>query len=151
MNGVYMELAMRVQPAPVAPADYVQACTPVDVERSLSCWGYLTMNLTTNEVPIGEVPSWCARADLPGQFPCIEQYGRALGVEGVASCGAVADKKELRERCVDGATGLQVGSGHVATKDALSACGDVTQSSLRTYCSRAVERYAEGRRQVEAA
>jgi hypothetical protein len=52
---------------------------------------------------------------------------------------------------VDGATGLQVGSGHVSKRDALAACEDLDQRSLRTYCLRAVERYAEGRKQVESA
>ncbi len=151
LNGVYMELAMRTQPASVATADFVNACQTEDVERSLSCWGYLTLNLTTNDTSIDKAPSWCARAELPGQFPCIEQYGRALGVEGVAKCTGVSDPQVLRERCVDGAVGLQVGSGHVSEREANAACGAVDQKSLRSYCSRAVARYAKGREAVERA
>lgn len=149
MNGVYMELAMRTQPKPVPAADYANSCKTEDVERSLSCWGYLTMNLTTNDIPLQDVPSWCARANLPGQFPCIEQYGRALGVDGVAKCGSVSDPTELRERCVDGAVGLQVGSGHVSEGEALSACKSINRNALASYCSSAVGRYARGRKLVE--
>ncbi len=151
LNGVYMELAMRTRPSPVSPSEYTQSCATEDVEQSLSCWGYLTMNLTTNDIPIEQAQTWCARADQPGQFPCIEQNGRALGVEGVDQCATVSDPKELRERCVDGAVGLQVGSGHVSKTDARQSCTSISGDSLRRYCTNAVNRYAKGRKLVEGA
>jgi hypothetical protein len=152
MNGVYMELAMRTQPRPVAPNDYVAACRgAADVERSLSCWGYLGLSLTTNDIELDAVPSWCAKADLPGQFTCIDEYGRDLGVERVARCEAVSDPVELRERCVDGAVGLQVGSGHVTPDEAVAACGTLSDRDLASHCTSAVERYLRGRKQVERA
>lgn len=150
MNGVYMELAMRTQPRPVAPSAYVESCrTAADVDRALACWGYLTQNLTTNDIPISDVPQWCARADLPGQYPCIEQYGRALTVDGVTKCESSAERDRLRERCVDGAIGLQVGSGHVSADEAREACATIDDDSLRSYCTTATGRYARGRRTVE--
>ncbi|MCW2921113.1 MAG: hypothetical protein JWL76_987 [Thermoleophilia bacterium] len=149
MNGVYMELAMRTLPRPVTPMEFTNSCTTEDVESSLSCWGYLTINLATNDLPLSEAPKWCARADLPGQFPCIEQYGRALGVDGVSECGTVSNPPALKQRCVDGAIGLQVGSGHVTDDAATDACDDLSTASLRSYCTRAVGRYAKGRAQVE--
>lgn len=151
MNGVYMELAMRTQPSPVAPADYVAACRgAAEVEQSLSCWGYLGLNLTTNDIELAAVPSWCAKADLPGQFTCIDEYGRDLGVEQVARCEDVADPVELRERCIDGAVGLQVGSGHVTRNEAIAACRTLGPDELQNHCRGAVSRYTEGREQVEA-
>jgi hypothetical protein len=150
MNGVYMELAMRTQPRPVAASAYMEACasTP-DIEESLSCWGYMSLNLTSNDVPLADVPSWCAKADLPGQFPCIEEYGRDLGIKRVDACASSADLKQLRERCVDGAVGVQVGSGHVTKKEAQAACETIDLRELKSYCTTAVNRYSRGRAEVE--
>lgn len=151
MNGVYMELAMRTRPRPVEPSQYVQTCrSSPDVEESLSCWGYLTLNLNTNDVPTADAPSWCHKADLPGQFTCIEQYGRDLGVDGVDRCASSADLKQLRERCVDGAVGVHVGSGHVSKTEALKACDTIDHTALTKYCSTAVGRYAKGRKLAES-
>lgn len=150
MNGVYMELAMRTKPEVVPPLEYVKACraTP-DVEPMLACWGYMTTNLGTNDISLTDAPSWCARAELPGQFTCIEQYGRDLGAAKVDRCSSSGPIKELRERCVDGAIGLQVGSGHVSSKKALSACQGIESRSLRKHCVSAVARYTRGRARVE--
>jgi hypothetical protein len=149
-NGVFMELAMRTQPAIAPPTEYVHACRDIaDAGDALSCWGYLGLNLRTNDVPIEDVPSWCAKADLPGQFPCIEEFGRSIGVEGIEACADSADMAELQQRCVDGAVGLQVGSGHVGVDEARARCDDL-DGELRAYCRSSVKRFAAGRRQVEA-
>ena len=149
-NGVYMELAMRTAPAPVTAESYVRTCRSTsDIALSLSCWGYLGLSLNTNDVPRGETPRWCAKADLPGQFTCIDEYGRSLGVEGVEACSASAPVAALRERCVDGAIGLQVGSGHVSRSEAESACRAL-DGPLEPYCTKAVARYARGKAAVEA-
>lgn len=147
MNGVYMELAMRTEPTAVTPDEFVATCSSAGVTEQLSCWSYLTLDLTTNDVAIEEVPNWCAKADLPGQFQCIEEYGRALGVEGVGACGDLDARIELRERCIDGAIALHVGSGHVSKREAAAACSDL-DGALDAFCSNAVDRYDRGRAKV---
>jgi hypothetical protein len=151
MNGVYMELAMRVRPAKVEPDAYVAACHRVaNVDAQLACWSYLGLNLTTNDVPLAQVPEWCAKASLPGQFTCIEEYGRDLGVAGVAGCERLEVRSELQQRCVDGAIGLQVGSGHVSRQEARSTCSNLGTVALARYCRAAADRYARGHSAVEA-
>ncbi|MCW2926379.1 MAG: hypothetical protein JWM86_347 [Thermoleophilia bacterium] len=150
-NGVYMESAMRTGEAVISPARYAAGCGASEsVERALSCWSYLPQSLTAHDVPLDEYPGWCARSTLPGQFTCIEAYGRQLGVEGSPACGRSGDIPELRQRCIEGAIGLQVGSGHVSPAEARSTCGGIKDSSLVAYCRRAVERYSSGRAKVEA-
>jgi hypothetical protein len=55
----------------------------------------------------------------------------------------------LAERCIDGAIGLQVGSGHVSKAEANHACGGLSESNRVTYCRGAVSRYLRGRERVE--
>lgn len=151
-NGVYMELAMRTKPEPVRPEDYARACRAAPgVEASLACWGYLSANLTTNDVPLEQVPAACADADLPGQFTCIDQYGRDLGTERVAECEGSSEQFEVRARCVSGALGVHVGSGHVSKEAAHAACAEISDRQLRDRCDAGVERFARGRAEVEAA
>lgn len=148
--GVYMELAMRTDP-PVPVADYRRACEGAGTAgRELACWGYLDLSLGSNDVPLEAVPAECLRASVPGQFPCIDGYGRELGVDRVASCGRIDARAVLQERCVDGAVGLQVGSGHVTGSAARARCANVHPARLARYCSRAVGRYLEGKAAVEA-
>lgn len=152
-DGVFMELAMRTKPDTATPDQYVDACRTADdrdAALGLSCWGYLGLSLTTNDVPIEDTPGWCAKAPGSGEFPCIEGYGRDLGVDDVTRCGAHDLRAVLVERCIEGAIGLQVGSGHVTGKFARSACGKFDSTQLVDYCRGAVTRYARGRAQVEA-
>lgn len=151
MNGVYMELAMRVEPTRVSPDDYVSTCKGASVvDEELACWGYLGLNLTTNGIPLEDAPEWCLRASLPGQFQCLEEHGRDLGTARVAQCESIDARIQLLERCVDGAVALHVGSGHVSSQDANNACDDVESSRLRSFCRGAVKRYSSGRKAVEA-
>ncbi|MCW2962000.1 MAG: hypothetical protein JWM25_1716 [Thermoleophilia bacterium] len=147
LDGVYMELAMRTRPEPVPVADYAKVCgAAADVDRELSCWGYLGLSLTSNDVATEDVPGWCAKASVPGQFPCIEGYGRDIGAKEVSRCGERGiGRAALQQRCIDGAIGLQVGSGHVSDDEASSACDDLDAAALVKYCRSAVERYAAGR------
>ncbi|MCW2955391.1 MAG: hypothetical protein JWO69_260 [Thermoleophilia bacterium] len=147
LDGVYMELAMRTKPEPVPVADYVATCSSTDdVDRELSCWGYMGLSITSNDIATDEVPEWCAKAAVPGQFPCIEGYGRDLGALRVAECGADdVGRVALQQRCIDGAIGLQVGSGHVTGDEAEGACRKLDAAPLVSYCTRAVERYSAGR------
>lgn len=151
MNGVYMELALRSDPTSVPSAAFVETCNAArSVTETLSCWSYLGLNLRTNDIALDATPTWCAKADLPGQFQCIEEYGRALGVESVDSCARVPGRVELKGRCIEGAISLQVGSGHVSSDDAADACRSLANSRLEELCTSAVKRYAKGRRLVEA-
>lgn len=150
-NGVYMEIAMRTSPEPVSVRDFSEICGDLDdSDRELSCWSYLSLSFSANDVGREDIPTWCARAPLPAQFTCIEGYGRQLGVRDVAECSKVSGPPPLRERCIDGAVGLQVGSGHVAASDAKSSCSSLQGDGLRGYCRRAVARYTVGRKAVEA-
>ena len=148
-NGVYMELAMRTQPDPVPVDTYVRACesadTQADVGLGLSCWGYLGLSLTSNDVPLDREPSWCAKASVGGQFTCIEGYGRDLGVARVSNCADGVGRKVLVDRCIDGAIALQVGSGHVSASEARSACATLQTKASVDYCRGAVSRYERGR------
>lgn len=146
--GVYMELAMLTQPKPVATADYARICNAADVEQKLSCWSYLGTSLATNDVPISEVPGWCAKASLPAQFPCIEGYGRDLGIKRLGDCAGASERVSLRKQCVDGAVGLPVGSGHATRSEARQACSGL-DGTLRAHCNDAVDRYSRGREKVE--
>lgn len=146
-DGVYMELAMESR---TSISDYTGACnTATSVDRELSCWGYVGLSITTNDVPLAQVPGWCARASLPGHFTCIEGYGRNLGVDRLGMCQSSAKRSSLQRRCIDGAVGLQVGSGHVAKKEASAACRSLGDNALKDYCLTAVERYSRGRARVE--
>jgi hypothetical protein len=149
-NGVYMELAMQLKPTPVSVADYTRICSSTrDVDRSLSCWAYLTTSFTSNEVKTSDIPAWCGKAPLPSQYTCIEGYGRALGVTDLAKCSSSAKTEGLKERCLDGALGLAVGSGHVSKSAAISSCGALDSHELHSYCVGAVGRYSRGRALVE--
>jgi hypothetical protein len=149
-NGVYMELAMQLKPAPVSVSDYTNICDKTsDIDRSLSCWAYLSTSFTSNEVKTADIPRWCGKAPLPAQYTCIEGYGRAIGVHAVAKCETSAPTAGLRERCVDGAVGLEVGSGHVSASAAQHACATLS-AALGTYCTSAVRRYSTGRKLVES-
>lgn len=150
-NGVYMELTMVNGTGKLSPSQFAADCgKSANTDRELSCWSYLPLSLTMNDVPIEEFPSWCARSDLPGQFTCTEAYGRQLGPAKVASCATSGRRPELQQRCVEGAIGLSVGSGHVTRKEAASNCGTLKSTTLASYCERAVDRYASGRAKVEA-
>lgn len=150
-DGAYMELAMRTEPEPVTVDDYVGTCRTATAGRELACWGYLGQNLASNDVPLDQVPASCAKATLPGQFPCIDGYGRELGVARVSRCGSASRRPALQERCVDGAIGLQIGSGHVSRAEARSGCGTIARASLQDYCRSAVQRYLRGKAAVESA
>jgi hypothetical protein len=150
-NGVYMELAIRTHPAPIPVADFVDVCSSTaGVERSLSCWSYLGASFTSNDTTSEAIPAWCGKAPLPSHYTCIEGYGRTIGISQVAKCGRSAPTVGLRERCVDGAVGLQVGSGHVSRRDANDACRTMSNTKLESYCLSAVKRYMRGRAKVEA-
>ena len=152
LNGVYMELALRREPTAIAPADFVRACEAnADAADALTCWGYLVQNLNTNDVSLADMPKWCARPTLPGQYTCVEEYGRMLGSRDVAMCAASSDRDGLQRRCIEGAIGLQVGSGHVSKRDASAACDTIDEADLAAHCHSAVVRYSRGREQVEAA
>jgi hypothetical protein len=149
-NGVFMELAMRTTPRAVPVASYVDACTAADsqadVALGLSCWGYLGLSLASNDVPLEQQASWCAKASPAGQFTCIEGYGRDLGVARVANCSAKGvGRTAIMERCIDGAVGLQVGSGHVTAAAARASCTNLGTKHLAAYCRSAVGRYSRGR------
>jgi hypothetical protein len=150
-NGVYMELAMRSEPSRVDSDTYVATCRDAPgVVQELSCWSYLGLNLSTNDVPASDQPAWCAKASLPGQFQCLEEYGRIGGVEQVAGCGELDVRVELQRRCIVGAIGLQVGSGHVSLDDARTACDPVDPAELATFCRDTAARFADGRATVES-
>ena len=149
-DGVYMELAMRRTPRPVTIQAFVDTCTGAsDTDQELSCWGYLDLSFASNDTPTAEVPGWCAKASVPGQFPCVEGYGRDLGAAKVAGCSEVRGSRALHERCIDGAVGLQVGSGHVSAKSASSACATLGDSAYVRYCRHAVGRYDATRARIE--
>ncbi|MCW2922751.1 MAG: hypothetical protein JWM98_155 [Thermoleophilia bacterium] len=151
-DGVYMELAMRTQPSAVPVAEYRRACEDAgSAGHELACWGYLDLDLTSNDVPIEDVPAQCLKASVPGQFTCIDGYGRNLGVAGVPKCGQLDARVALQQRCVEGAIGLQVGSGHVTGAAARARCRSVRPASLARYCASAVSRYLGGKAAVEAA
>jgi len=146
VDGIYMELAMRPKPAQVQVDDYVRACTSTpDVERELSCWGYLGLSLTANDIATSEEPGWCAKASLPGQYTCIEGYGRDIGAKHVSKCADASKDLGVRKRCVDGAIGLQVGSGHISAQAARAECTKIDDAPVATYCTNAVKRYLKGR------
>lgn len=150
-DGVYMELAMRTRPEPLSVEEYTALCGSVrDVDRQLACWGYLGLSFTSNDVATDEMPRWCAKAPLPSQFICVEGYGRGLSVEGVARCGTTIDRASLQKRCIEGAVGLQVGSGHVEADEARTACRTLDDRGLVEYCLDAVTRYRSGRAKAEA-
>jgi hypothetical protein len=147
-SGVYMELAMRTDPVN-SVSDFVSACRGADtVERELSCWNYLGLSLTTNDVPPSKTPTWCSRAPREAQYACIEGYGRQLGVDHVRDCEANVDDHALVTRCVNGAVALQVGSGHVSPADARTSCGSIRSHELEAFCEQAVVRYSRGREKV---
>ena len=153
-NGIYMELAMRTQPEPVPVDTYVRACESADsqhdVSLGLSCWGYLGLSLTSNDVPLDREPSWCTKASAGGQFTCIEGYGRDLGVARVSKCAEGVGRAVLIDRCIDGAIALQVGSGHVSASEARTACATLPTTASAAYCRGAVSRYARGRTELLA-
>lgn len=149
--GVYMELAMRTKPDRVSTEAYVEQCTEADdrdAALGLSCWGYLGLSLATNDVPIADTPTWCAKASGSGQFTCVEGFGRDLGVKGVSSCEDDRLRAALTQRCIEGAMGLQVGSGHVTKAQAKAACQSLDAKQNVTYCTAAVQRYVAGRAAV---
>lgn len=148
-NGVFMELAMRTTPRHVPVDDYVAVCDSAeDVESSVACWSYLAMNLGSNEVALTDYPKWCSRADLPGEYGCIDGYGRQLGVARVKSCEMVRSRGLIRH-CINGALGLQIGSGHVDASTARKACERIADPEHGTFCGEAVKRFTEGRKTVE--
>ena len=149
-DGIYMELAMRIKPRPVPIKDFVEVCSSTpDVERELSCWGYMGLSIMSNDVPTSEVPGWCAKASLPGQYTCIEGYGRDIGAAKAPDCVSAAKDVGLQRRCIDGAIGLQVGSGHVSGDEARAACKRISSTALASYCTTAVGRYLTGKARVE--
>lgn len=149
-NGVYMELAIRTDPV-VAVDEFIDTCRSIAaVDERLTCWGYLSSAMATNDVPLERVPAACARADLPGQFTCVEQYGRSLGALRVDQCEGSSTRFEVRARCVGGALGVHVGSGHVSESEARDACLAIDEGRLERRCLTSVGRFASGRRDVEA-
>jgi hypothetical protein len=145
-----MEIAMRRVPEPVSPEDYVKSCrTSASVDDALACWGYLGLSLDTNDVPLADAAGWCAKADLPGQFRCIEQHGRDLGVKRLTQCEDVDGSEALRHRCVSGALGLQIGSGHVSIDDALRACDELEADPSVRFCRAAARRFDQSRERLE--
>lgn len=147
--GVFMELAMRPSASPIPVTDYVSTCNQVSgVERELSCWSYLGLSLLVNDVPPDDTPGWCAKAPYSAQFTCVEGYGRMLGVARLTGCEKV-ERLALRKRCVDGAIGLQVGSGHASRSAANAACRRLASRKVMRYCVDAVDRYSRGRAKVE--
>ncbi|MCW2973453.1 MAG: hypothetical protein JWN72_1726, partial [Thermoleophilia bacterium] len=148
-NGVYMELAMRTDPESIPVADYSRICRDADREDDatlgLACWGYLGLSVTSNDLTAAAEPKFCAQASPTGQFPCFEGYGRDIGPSKVADCGTNTPNDALAERCIDGAIGLQVGSGFVTRKSANSSCASLKGGELVAYCRDAVQRYTDGR------
>ena len=153
-SGVYMELAMRTQPGPVPVSDYMDACqvadAQTDVGLGLACWAYLGLSLTSNDVPVADEPSWCAKASAGGQFKCVEGYGRDLGAARVGRCTHGISRRALVQQCIEGAIGQQVDSGHVSASAARTACGSLSPASLVAYCRDAVKRYTRGRTELLA-
>ncbi|MBC7460053.1 MAG: hypothetical protein H7287_01690, partial [Thermoleophilia bacterium] len=143
-NGVYMELAMRTEPASIPVADYTRICRVADREDDatlgLACWGYLGLSVTSNNLTAAAEPKYCTQASTTGQFPCFEGYGRDIGPSKVANCGTDTPNGALAQRCIDGAIGLQVGSGFVTKRKAVAYCGTLKGGELVAYCRTAVQR-----------
>lgn len=149
-NGVFMELAMRRSPGVIPVPRYVDTCTSrTDVGQQSACFGYLTLSFSTNEQPSEEIPATCRKAPSAVQAQCMESYGREIGPSGAPRCEAVG-RALLQQRCIDGAMGLQVGSGHVTAAAAKRSCAKVSSEDLASYCTHAVDRYTAGRAEVEA-
>lgn len=136
-GGVYMELAMRTGDTRVRPDDYIATCTAQPTAARLSCFEYLGLSLTTNDVAREEVPAWCARAPRTEQGLCIDGWGLDLGLDRISQCASL-DERFLEHRCVDGALRTELASRHATPAEAERRCREL-EMPLRRYCTGAVD------------
>jgi hypothetical protein len=137
-NGVFMELTMTEPP--VSTARYAGTCRSTsDPLLRESCFAYLALSASVNELPASDVPGLCREHAGADAGTCVEAFGRGQGTDGIGAC-ARAGSDSLVARCLRGALALQLDSGHITLPDALEACAGV--GGARATCERTARELA---------